>query len=674
MAIRNPELYLRGLSPAIVVLLAALVLLLIPHLGRLPLWLSLLLLGLIGWRFLHDAGRLRLPGRVLRILVVITGIFGILNSFHSLIGREAGTALLLFLMVLKLMEMHNRRDITVVIFLGYFMVVLSFLFSQSILNAAYLLLVLLVLLFAQIYLSHPVPSAQAWPYFTSHFKLAIRFVLLAMPLAMLLFVFFPRVSAPLWGLPENVLSARTGLSEEVSPGRISQLSNNEAVAFRVKFDGDVPPAHLLYWRGIVHWYYDGRSWTTPTNQRMEMPSSALKLISHGSPVKYTITLDPHDKHWMFALDTPGTVPEQAQITVGRQFLATKPIHKLSRYEATSYLRYRYETERPMAGRTRYLQLAATTAPRSRQLIERLRLQYPNDVDLVNAVLNYFRDEPFYYTRNAPLLFDDPVDEFLFDSRRGFCEHYASSFTVMMRQAGIPARVVSGYQGGEMNPLSDYMIVRQADAHAWSEVWLNEQGWVRIDPTSVIPPGRIENDADVLRRQPQTDMARKLLEKSWFSRGFHQARYAWDAMNNQWNQWIVGFNQKRQAAMFSALGVPNIEWQGLTTVLAISTLIVIGVIAWRLFRLPKHPADPVQQAYQQFCKRLARVGVEKQPQETPARFAQRVELERSDLVTEVDTITGLYLQLRYGKVTTPELMQQLVALVRQFRPPRQLTHS
>jgi transglutaminase-like putative cysteine protease len=656
-----------GLAPGPVVLLAALGMLLLAHLTRLPVWLSLLLIGTLIWRLFHDLGRLKLPGRWLRVLLVLASGLGILASYHSLIGREAGSALLLLLTFLKLTEMRTPRDVIVVIFLGYFLVVLSFLFGQSIPYTLWLFGILLVLLFAQLMYSHPTTPVQAWGLFTPQFKLTLRLVVQALPLALLLFVFFPRVSGPLWALPADAGSARTGLSDEMAPGRISRLSNDDAVAFRVKFAGQPPSPQRLYWRGLVHWYYDGERWTSPLPQRQELTGSNLAITPLGPVLDYTVTLEPHDQYWLFLLDTPARMPANSQITVDRQVLARQRIEKLRRYRASSYLDYRIEPDLPVAGRERYLSLPPYISPRSQQLMEQLRARYPQDRKLVQAVLDYFHNQPFYYTRNAPLLYDDPVDTFLFETRRGFCEHYASAFTVMMRQADIPARVVTGYQGGEINPLSDYMIVRQSDAHAWSEVWLKGDGWVRVDPTSVIPPGRIENTDDILHRQPQTGVAQKLLEQSWLRHGLRQVGFAWDAVNNRWNQWVVGFNRTRQASMFTALGVPDLDWPGLALLLGLTSLITLGLIAWRVLHMPRSPRDPVQQAYLLFCRRLARIGLQKLPHETPARFEQRVRASRQDLAKTVASITALYLDLRYGRAATSRRTQQLVELVHQFKP-------
>jgi hypothetical protein len=267
------------------------------------------------------------------------------------------------------------------------------------------------------------------------------------------------------------------------------------------------------------------------------------------------------------------------------------------------------------------------------------------------------------------LFDDPVDEFLFQTRKGYCEHYASAFTVMMRQAGIPARVVTGYQGGEMNPLSDYMIVRQSDAHAWSEVWLAGQGWVRIDPTSVVPVERIENAADLNRRQAINQRQQQLIELTWFGKSFRQARYAWDAVNNRWNQWVIGFNEKRQLALFSSLGMPDISWQGMVSILFILLTGVLLVVSFYLFHSNKPSKTRVTRLYERFVTKMAKLGFSKHEYESALSFAKRIKSSRHDLGREVDRITLLYNKLRYTAYPPSYLFLTLKTTVKQFHPKR-----
>ncbi|NNF97097.1 MAG: DUF3488 domain-containing transglutaminase family protein, partial [Halobacteria archaeon] len=555
---------LQKLSPAKTLILLAVIMVLLPLVPHIPLWLTLFCVLLIAWRVLHDLGRAPLPGRFVRLVLILAALGTIIFSYYTLFGRTAGSAFLALLLCMKLLEMHNQRDRMVVIFLASFMVVLGFLFSQSLFTGTYMIFEAIILTTALISINHrPASYVSYITTYKNYLRLASRMLLLAAPLSLLLFVLFPRVPGPLWGLPEDIASATTGLSEEMSPGRISQLSDNDAVAFRVKFNDVIPKSSELYWRGPVLWRFNGVRWDTPKSQltlRLE-----TEYEKFGPAVDYTLTLEPHQQRWLFALDLPAVLPANSRMTSELQILSLRVIDKVTRYDMRSHTHYRIEPDAPQHLQ-RYLALPANSAPRSQQLVQTWLHDSPDKSQVVKKALNYFIDQEFYYSRTPPLLFDDPVDEFLFQTRKGYCEHYASSFTVMMRQAGIPARVVTGYLGGEMNPLSDYMIVRQSDAPAWSEIWLAGQGWLRVDPTSMIPPERMENTADIFRRQSQASRDRQLIELTWLGQSFRQAHYAWDAVNNRWNQWIIGFNEKRQLALLSSLGMPDITWRGMTVLL------------------------------------------------------------------------------------------------------------
>jgi transglutaminase-like putative cysteine protease len=470
----------------------------------------------------------------------------------------------------------------------------------------------------------------------------------------------------LWGLPEDVASATTGLSEEMSPGRISQLSDNDTVAFRIRFKDKIPRRSELYWRGPVLWRFNGVSWDAPRSQlslRLE-----TEYEKFGPAVDYTLTLEAHQQRWLFALDLPATLPAKSRMTSELQILSLRVIDKVTRYDMRSHTNYRIEPDAP-EHLQRYLSLPTNIAPRSQQLINTWLRDSPDKSKIIQTALRHFRDQEFYYSRTPPLLFDDPVDEFLFQTRKGYCEHYASAFTVMMRQAGIPARVVTGYVGGEMNPLSDYMIVRQSDAHAWSEVWLDGQGWLRIDPTSMIPPERIENTADLFRRQSQAGRERQLIELTWLGQSFRQTRYAWDAVNNHWNQWIIGFNEKRQTALLSSMGMPDITWRGMTFLLFITMTGILLVVGFYLLRSNKQQLDPVSKLYQHYQMKLVPLGLSKYGYESAISFAARIKSTRHDLAHEVDIITILYNKLRYTAHPPRYLYEKLETAVKRFQPKR-----
>ncbi|MDH3948636.1 MAG: DUF3488 and transglutaminase-like domain-containing protein [Gammaproteobacteria bacterium] len=658
---------LQRLSPARMLILLAVIMVLLPLVPYIPLWLTLFCVLLLAWRLLHDLGRVPLPGRFVRLVLILIALGAIIFSYYTLFGRSAGSAFLALMLCMKLLEMHNQRDRMVVIFLASFMVVLGFLFSQSLFTGIYMIFEAIILTTALISINHrPASYVSYLTTYKNNLRLAGRMLLQAAPLCFLLFILFPRVPGPLWGLSEDVVSASTGLSEEMSPGRISQLSNNDAVAFRVKFKDVIPKPTELYWRGPVLWRFNGVRWDAPKSQltlRLE-----TEYEKFGPAVDYTLTLEPHQQRWLFALDLPANLPVKSRMTSELQILSLRVIDKVTRYEMRSHTNYRIEPNTPQHLQ-RYLTLPANIAPRSQQLIQTWLGHSADKSQLIKKALAYFRDQEFYYSRQPPLLFDDPVDEFLFQTRKGYCEHYASAFTVMMRQAGIPARVVTGYMGGEMNPLSDYMIVRQSDAHAWSEIWLAGQGWLRVDPTNMIPPERIESTVDLIRRQSQTNRNRQLIELTWLGRSFRQARYAWDAVNNRWNQWIIGFNEKRQLALLSSLGMPNISWRGMTLLLFTMMAGVLIVVSIYLFRSSERQPDRASKLYQQFQTKIARLGFSKQDQESALSFAARIKSSRDDLMREVNNITGLYNKLRYTAHPPQYLFEKLETAVKQFQPKR-----
>jgi len=299
-------------------------------------------------------------------------------------------------------------------------------------------------------------------------------------------------------------------------------------------------------------------------------------------------------------------------------------------------------------RDRYLEIPADTAPRARQYIHNLEQQYPARPDLVKAVLQRFSSDGYFYTRQPPPLLGDPTDAFLFDTKRGYCEHFASSFTVLMRLAGIPARVVTGYQGGEMNPLSNYLIVRQSDAHAWSEIYLEDRGWLRVDPTAVIPPGNIENVNDVDRLRADRFEPLNTTERNWLAASAKQLRYAWDMVNNRWNQWVIGYSNQSQKSLFRALGIPEISWRGLSYVLFITLAVFIMVLTVNIFQAQRLRKNPLEKVYQRFLQKLRPLHLEKSPAEGAMTFSQRVAREYPDQSDSLLSIARHYNQLRYAQ--------------------------
>ncbi|MCW8919511.1 MAG: DUF3488 and transglutaminase-like domain-containing protein [Gammaproteobacteria bacterium] len=625
-------------------LLAALFLVLLPHLWRMPVALSLASLGVFGWRLAHELKGWPLPRRALRWLLTLLAFAAVALLFKSVVGRDAGVALLSVMLCLKLLELRTLRDALITLYIGYFLVLGAFLFDQSLYIGGYLLLVVLLLTAALIALNHPQSSAASTRFYLRY---AGQLLLQAFPLMVALFLLFPRLDGPLWHMPQE-RTGKTGLSDEIRMGTLSSLVESEEVVFRVEFQGPIPAADRLYWRGPVLWRTDGRLWRT---LRQPLLPAVPHFAAASEPLSYNVTLEAGDRRWLFALDLPATLPQgldsPALIRPDFQLLADKPLTTTQRYTVSSVLDYR-TSQLNDAEWWAALQLPEEVNPETVALARGWVDAGLTPEQLVTRALNYFRDNDFYYSRRPPLLDNDPVDDFLFNSRRGFCEHYATSFVTLMRAAGVPARVVTGYQGGERNRLGDYLIVRQSNAHAWGEVWLEGQGWRRIDPTSNIPPERVEEVVDS-QRFTTTDLLAGVAqgrEFGLFKKGFYRLRHMWDAMNHGWNQWVLGFDKGQQERLLKALGLQEKGWGGLILLLVGALLVLVALISAVVLLQRPRQSDPVQRHYQRFCAKLAKRGVVRKADEGPLDYATRAALALPQHRELITTITRLYVALRY----------------------------
>ncbi|MBE2294709.1 MAG: DUF3488 domain-containing transglutaminase family protein [Phycisphaerales bacterium] len=638
-------------------LLAALVLAVAPHATESPIWLSILFLAAVGWRAFIAWRAKSLPPRWLLLLLVLLAGAGVLIDYRTLFGRDAGVALLIAMAACKLLETRVLRDGVVLIFLGYLLVMSNLLYSQEIPMVLYLLGVILVMLATQ----SLIPSQHAGLRGLAPLRLAGGMVLQAIPVMLILFILFPRIPGPLWGLPKDAYKGRTGLSDEMMPGTVSELAQSDAVTFRVRFTSAVPPPNQRYWRGPVLWRFDGRRWT----RLDELPAKTPRtFMPDGAAVDYAVILEPNNRHWLFALDLPARLPPRAGMTASFQLLRDQPVNEVYRYEMRSFPSYR-TGELTEIERQRGLQLPAYGNARARELAGQWRERLTRPEDRVNAALSLFREQEFYYTLNPPLLGANGVDDFLFRTRRGFCEHYASAFVFLMRAAGVPARVVTGYQGGEINKQGGYFIVRQSDAHAWAEVWLAERGWVRVDPTAAVAPGRIQDGLYAAVADPESlpFLARRGGQGDY--EWLRQLALSWDSLNNSWNEWVLAYGPDRQKEFLSGLGFGPVDWAEMTVAMTV-TLGGVGLlfIGWRWRQ--RGPRDPVARAWQRFCARLARHGLTREPQEGPLDFGERVAASRPHAAASARKIAQLYARLRYGPIRTPSDLHLLRHLVRQFR--------
>ncbi len=626
-------------------LLASIFMVCVPHVEHLPPWVTALCAMLISWRTYLNFRDHPLPPRWMLFFLSTATVGGILLSYHTLFGRDAGVTLLILLASLKLLELRAARDATVLIYLTCFIIITNFFYSQSIPTALMMFASLLVILTTWVHLHSGVMSLK------TRLNIAAKLLLQAIPLTLLLFLLFPRVQGPLWGMPHDA-HASSGLSDSMAPGTLSKLSLSQAVAFRVNFEGGSPPRDQLYWRGPVLWDFDGLTWknrdaVTPnkaiTANEVLAPNKTPQFDQLDRPVDYTVTLEPHNKKWLFALDMPTKVSITDFMTDDFQIQSREPITARLRYSVQSQLVYRANADEAPLQLKRALMLPPELNPRARKLAEEWRTDLSTDEAIIRTAISHFNREGFVYTLEPPLLGLHGIDDFLFASRKGFCEHYAASFVFLMRAAGIPARVVTGYQGGEPNEFGDYTIVRQSDAHAWAEVWLKDRGWIRIDPTAAISPARVQSG---LSAALPDSLALPFLARSqlpWLM----SLRFNLDMLNHQWNQWVLGYDTERQFGFLTRLGMEDITWKNMAIKLLIGVALVVALIALVLLRkLYLGQTDAVLALYLRFCKKLARAGVSRAAHEGAQDFSKRAVARLPQHANAINGITARYLALRY----------------------------
>jgi len=620
-----------------------------PHALELPAWIIAVFAAGATWRYGIEIFQWYRPGRLVRFSLMLLILVAVFRQFHTLLGRDPGMALLITLIGLKFLELKTTRDFVVSLFVFYLIILGSFLYGQSLWLGVWALLAAAASTTALVHLTQPTGLDLS-----QRLRLSGMMLAKAVPLMLVVYLLFPRISGTLWGLPADAHSGLTGMPDTMQPGSIRSLSESSEVAFRVDFDGAPPPARELYWRGLVFTEFDGRGWQRGPVRRVE----AASFVPQNEAQRYHVTLEPSNKPWMPALDLPAIRPRGARYQSDFTLEYREPIRDRLSYTLTSYTRYNTGALE-LAERARALQLPPDASPRARALAAQWQRESGGPQQVAQAALDYFRRENFVYTLSPPLLGEDPVDEFLFGARRGFCEHYAAAFVALMRAAGIPSRVVVGYLGGELNTAGDYLIVRQSDAHAWAEIWLPERGWVRVDPTGAIAPERIELGLDAVRRLEQQGLALgslsneamlRALELGWFEHVARQARWYWDYTNLAWYRWVVDYGKERQERFLASLGLEDISWGRLTGLLTAGVLLITLLYALWLWR-PGKSTDPAQAAYLRFCRKLAHAGLTRAPYEGSRAFAERVTRQRTDLATSISEITRLYEDLRYGRVAS-----------------------
>ena len=607
-------------------LLAVIAWVLLPQVGNLPLWCSLLAAGVLVWRgWLAMASR-PLPGRWWVGGLLALAVAATLFTHKTVLGRDAGVTLIVILLALKTLELRARRDAFVIFFLSFFTMLTNFFFSQSLLTAASMLLGLLGLLTALVNAHMPVGK----PPLLAAARTAGWMALLGAPIMAVMFMLFPRF-APLWGIPSDGMTGRSGLSASMEVGNIASLALDETIAMRVRFDGAAPPQRDLYFRGPVLTTFDGRAWRPLQRLSGYQPAPALadpQLQVFGSPVRYQVTLlEPNNRRWILLLDAAPASPQlpggEAFMTSELQWVSAQPVTDLVRYRAESYVQFRHgPLLTPAALPLEYRELPPSFNPRTLALAtELMRSSRADPLDkaaLVQAALERLRSGGYRYTLEPGVYGQHTADEFWFDRKEGFCEHIASAFVVLMRGMDIPARIVTGYQGGELNGVDGYWTVRQSDAHAWTEVWLAGAGWVRVDPTSAVAPGRT---GSLQRLRPPASAFASVMG-SVSPNLAASVRAAWEAMNNGWNQWVLNYTLSRQLNLLRNLGFASPSWVELSyLLLALVILTAIGGATWGLWDRAQH--DPWLRLLNRVRKRLQAAGVVLPPAAAPRQMAQAV---------------------------------------------------
>lgn len=627
-----------------------------PHFANLQVWIPALAVACGLYRLAAAQRGWPIPGALVRAALAIAGFGGVYLMVGGISGREGGVSLLVVMIGLKVLEARDERDAAILLLMSYFLVATNFLFSQALALTAYLAVGFVVTTAGLVSLSRG-RSLPGWSARTRH---AGALLAQAVPIMLVLFVLFPRLQGSIWGNPESEDAATTGLSDTMSPGTISELSLSDEVAFRVRFADGIPANRDLYWRGPVLSRYDGRTWHHSESETADPPEAGT---GDGS-VRYTVYLEPHGRKWLLALDVPVAVDADARYTRDRQILTEERVTDSRRYRARSQTQYTGNGTLADRARRRYLQLPDGGNPRTRELARRWDRQEDTDRAVIERALERFREQGFVYTlQPRPLRGADDIDRFVFGTKEGFCEHFAGSFTFMMRAAGIPARVVTGYQGGSRNPLGGYLIVRQSDAHAWSEVWLPGRGWVRVDPTSAVSPARVEAGigAAMAGSDALPDMA--LPGTSWAK----QLMLSWDAVHQFWDMWVLGFGPQMQRRFLRATGLDGLSHPARLGVLAGSIAAVLAVLALVMsWRARLRPPDVESALYRRFCRRLAQLGVRPLPHEAPSDLAQRAAAALPEHAGDIERITELYLRARYGRQPPRHCRSELRAAVGRFR--------
>lgn len=650
---------------------------LLPLFFYLPLWLPVFWLVVTFWRIQIFRGVWSFPSTWIKALLGLISVALLLATFRGKLGVEPMVSFLLCGFILKLIEVYKRKDATILLYICFVALAAYFLFSQSLFATIYVLFCLLVLIAAQrsVYLARRESIKK-------QLGISARMIMQAVPLMLVLFVVMPRLSQ-LWAVPSREHAATTGFSNSMSPGSLSQLIKSKELAFRVTFESPddepvrIPEPRYRYWRGLTLEYYDGFTW----HQRWDRSDGISGRVQRGGNtplewnlsdtntaerLRYSVILEAHNHSWLFALMAPVWMQAPQQLSAGfhedKLLVSRRPVINRVQYTVESVLEYKVDAEEldPASAR-RNKQLPQDRNPRAQRLVNEWLDQGLNTEQTIAAALRLFNEE-FTYTLNPPALGANSIDEFLFITRRGFCEHFASSFVYLMRLAEIPARVVVGYQGGELNSVENYLMVRQSDAHAWAEVWLPGEGWTRVDPTSAVAPSRIERGLESAVEASEQALLRNRFSLAQLSMLVHY----WDNLSYHWHRWVLEYDDSSQKNLFEKLLGGAQVWRVALFFVGSCGVLIVAYLALLLLLRPRANLPPAKRLYLRFLKKMEKRGLPRKPGETPNAFAQRAVLLYPQWRGAIMLITGLYCLIAYHD--EHQKSKDLAREVKQF-PPR-----
>lgn len=640
----------------LIFLLSSVALMMFPHFWHIPLPIFGFFCAMLLWRFIAIWKIRWQPHPLILLLLILGGIALLLSHFSGFLGRDAGTSLFVIALSLKLLEIKQDRDLYLISYLAFIVASSQFLFEQSILMAVYILFVCGALLTTLIIINtQQLKTREA-------IKKSAIIMAQALPITLVLFFLFPRIQAPDWVFfNDSNTSAKTGLSHTLEPGSITSLALSAKLAFRVKFENDdIPPPRQRYWRGPVYSYTNGKRWIESLKYAYGPYMDAPKFS--GKAYKYTMLLEPQNKNWVYGLDMPAQFSTDIYKNQHHQLISKEHSTNRSEHSLVSYPHYNtgYITKGEFLENT---QLPAPASERLNNFVQELKGFDGKNETFINNLLQHFKTKDFYYTLSPPLMEENPIEAFLFETRRGFCSHYATSFVYLMRIANIPARVIGGYQGGEFNRVGKFLEIRQADAHAWAEVWLENKGWVRVDPTAAVAPERVERGIDIEEQLSQGEVNFiSFVHKNygWLKK----SQQLWKSLDYSWQRWVVQYDTDNQSRFLSSLGINNLKtiiyWM-----MGLITLITLFLAAY-LFKNSHRSIDKASLYYSKFCRKLAKAGLSRQINESANDFASRVKSRFPEQRQNVITITRLYNQLRYGKYPSEIKLKNLQRAVNEYK--------